>query len=199
MKLSIFQRNKSKSDEFLLKKFQENHDLEILGELYHRYIDMVMGLCLKYLKNVPDSEDAVMEIFELLIKRLPNHQVDNFKSWLYRVSGNYCLDLLRKQKRVDDKEKEFQLMQSQQSDRLIHEAMSSELDHDEVLLQTMESCIEQLNERQQLSVRLFYLEKKSYDDVAQQMGITWSQTRSFIQNGRRNLKKCMENSHGAAN
>jgi len=171
----------------------------VLGELYNRYIDMVMGLCMKYLQNVPDSEDAVMEIFEVLLKRLPNHDVDNFKSWLYKVSSNYCLDVLRKKKRISEKENDFQLMQFNERDRHLGEMMSEEIDLQEALLETMESCIEQLSLEQRKCVQMFYLDKKSYEEVSQSMNISWSQTRSFIQNGRRNLKKCMEKNHEAAN
>lgn len=199
MKLSIFQRNKAKSDEFLVDTFKKDQDIRVLGELYNRYIDMVMGLCLKYLHNVPDSEDAVMEIFEVLLKRLPNHDVENFKAWLYRVSSNYCLDVLRKKKRTSEKENEFQLMQSNNSERHTSEMFSDEIDEQEALLGTMETCIEQLSEEQRKCVRMFYLEKKSYEEVSNSMEISWSQTRSFIQNGRRNLKKCMEKNHETAN
>lgn len=198
MKISIFQRNKAKSDQQLLSLFKKDKDIAVLGELYNRYIDMVMGLSLKYLQNVHDSEDAVMEIFEVIVRRLPNHDVENFKSWLYKVSSNHCLDILRKKKRTSEKDKDIQLMQSSQKERLDNSWMSEEMDEKELLLNSMEDCIEQLDLKQQECVKMFYLEKKSYEVVSQTLEISWSQTRSFIQNGRRNLKKCMEKKHEAA-
>lgn len=198
MKFSIFQRNRSKTDEELLETFHADQDLEVLGELYNRYLSMVMGLSMKYLKNTTASEDAVMEVFEIIVKRLPNHKVENFKSWLYRVASNHCLDILRKQKRKTEKEIEAHRMYSDAQSRHIGIDWNEELDEKELLLTRMESCIDELVEQQRKCVQLFYIEKKNYEEVSSSLGITWSQTRSFIQNGRRNLKKCMEKKHESA-
>jgi len=198
MKFSLFSRNKSKSDEDLLALYKQDQDMEVLGELYNRYLEMSMGLCMKYLKHVEESEDAVMEIFEIIAKRLPNHDVENFKAWLYRVVSNHCLDILRKKKRISDKEIEHYRMQSEEDLRLDHTGLSEELTEKEVLLNIMEQCIEELKEQQRKSVQLFFIEKQTYEMVAQALGISWSQTRSAIQNGKRNLKKCMEKNHEPA-
>jgi len=198
MKLSIFKQHKSRTDQELLSLYMQDKNTEVLGILYHRYLDMMTGLCLKYLKNVPDAEDAVMEIFEVIVRRLPNHTVENFKSWIYKVGSNHCLDILRKQKRISEKEIEHYRMQSEESKRHSNAYMIEELDPQEVKLQIMEDCIDTLDNKQQRAIRMFYLQKKSYDDVAEALEITWSQTRSYIQNGRRNLKNCMEKKHERA-
>ena len=197
MKFSNFHQNKGTSDEELAKQYREDGDLAILGELYNRYLGMTMGLCMKFFKHVADSEDATMEIFEVVAKRLPNHEVENFKSWLYRVASNHCLDILRKRKRVNEKEIEALRVHSQEQVRPIDEHFG-ELDEKEILLQAMDDCIEELGEKQKACVKMFYLEKKNYEEVSSSLEISWSQTRSFIQNGRRNLKKCMEKKHESA-
>ena len=198
MKFSIFSRNKMKSDEALLALYKQDNDMEVLGELYNRYLEMSMGLCMKYLKHVQESEDAVMEVFEIIVKRLPNHDVENFKPWLYRVVSNHCLDILRRKKRISEKEIEVYRVQSEEGLRHESESFSGELNEKEVQLNAMENCIEELKEQQRKSVQLFFIEKQSYETVAKALGITWSQTRSAIQNGKRNLKKCMEKSHEPA-
>lgn len=184
----FFQRHTKTTDEELVKLFQKNESLEVLGELYNRYLEWVYGICMKYFKNVEDSQDASMEVYELLIKRLPGKDVENFKPWLYRVASNYCLDALRKKKSVKNKESEIQLMHSNESIRLDSDAYDIESE-----LTKMEDCLEILNSEQKQSVELFYLEKKSYDEVSRILNVSWSKTRSFIQNGRRNLKLCMDN------
>jgi len=192
MKFSIFNKNQNDSDEDLVKRFQKSGDIEILGELYNRYLELSMGLCMKYTKDKQVSEDLVMEIFELLVKRLPNHDVGNFKSWLYRVASNHCLDYLRKQKRVHEKDKEFEFMYSREINRLDNTYLNQEMNQEESLLKRMEICLEKLITEQKRCVDLFYLQGKSYKEVSSIMNISWSKTRSYIQNGRRNLKICME-------
>lgn len=198
MKFSIFQTNKSKSDEELAELFTKSGDMAIVGELYNRYLEMLLGVSLKYLKNTEESEDAVMEIFEIIVKRLPNHEVENFKAWLYRVASNHCLDILRKQKRTREKENELIHMYSSDTIRQEEGWMSEEIADNEALLSLMEKCIETLNSSQKETIKLFYLERKSYEEVAEKLDITWSQTRSYVQNGRRNIKKCMETTHEAS-
>jgi RNA polymerase sigma-70 factor (ECF subfamily) len=195
MSENLFLRNKIKTDEELAEMFRKDKDMEILGELFHRYMDMIMGLCMKYFKNTVDSEDAVMEIFEVLARRLPNHQVKHFKSWIYSLSSNHCLDILRKKKRDFSREGEKHLMYSMEVKRQYSDELIEEKSNQEKLLLSMEDCMKQLVDKQKQCVQLFYIDKMKYEEVSKALEITWSQTRSFIQNGRRNLKKCMENNH----
>lgn len=191
MKFSVFSKNKILSDTELLAKYRNTKNLELLGELYYRYFELVLGLSYKYFKNKEQSEDAVMEIFELLIKRIENHEVQNFKAWLYRLASNYCLDQLRKEKRAEKHRKNIVNMYSQQDSRHSIKDFDA-LDEKELNLQLLEHCLESLKENQRVTVRLFFLELKSYKEVAEQLQIDWNKTRSLIQNGKRNLKKCME-------
>ncbi len=61
---------KDDSDESFLKQYRLSGNLEVLGNLYSRYMHLVYGVCLKYLKNRDDAKDAVMQIFEKLISEL---------------------------------------------------------------------------------------------------------------------------------
>lgn len=148
---------------------------------------LIYGLCLKYLKDPVKSEDAVMQIFEELIKKLRVHQVDNFKAWLYTVARNHCLMELRKASKspVVSLEENF-----------VEKAEFLHLDDSEALqekdLTQMEACIDQLKENQKTCVKLFYLEQKCYKDIVDETGYTMNQVKSNIQNGRRNLKICMD-------
>jgi DNA-directed RNA polymerase specialized sigma24 family protein len=91
--------NNDSSDESLLKAYQASGDQAHLAALYMRYTDLVFGVCLKYLKERENAKDAVMSIYQELIKKLQTHNVDNFKSWLYVVAKNHCLMQLRKEKK----------------------------------------------------------------------------------------------------
>lgn len=171
----------------MLENFYRTGDLEVLGRLYEPYMYLIYGLCLKYLKDPVKSEDAVMQIFEELIKKLRVHRVDNFKGWLYTVARNYCLMELRKEDKNQTVSLEETFMENVEYPHLDDSEGMREQN-----LSKMESCIEQLKEEQRVCVKLFYLEQKCYKDIADKTGYSMKQVKSNIQNGRRNLKICMD-------
>jgi RNA polymerase sigma factor (sigma-70 family) len=185
MALSV-QHINSADDNSLLIAFQESLDQQVLATLFLRYNDLVFGTCMKYLKDEEASQDAVMDIYQELVQKLPQHKVDNFKSWLYVVTKNHCLMQLRKNKKTSTVEFDGQFMQSEDFSHL-----DNVLDKEQKL-QSLENCIEALHDEQKKSIQLFYLENKCYNEIADITGIEWNKVRSLIQNGRRNLKICME-------
>ncbi|HEX5154482.1 MAG TPA: sigma-70 family RNA polymerase sigma factor [Parafilimonas sp.] len=174
------------SDEALLKAFKENADQQLLAQLYLRYTDLVYGVCMKYLKDGEAAKDAVMNIYQELLTKLQTHEVENFKSWLYVVAKNHCLMQLRNEKKMIMVEFTPAVMQSEDFTHL-----DSVLEKEKEL-KKLESCIENLPDEQQQSIRLFYLENKCYNEIVDSTGFEWNKVRSLIQNGRRNLKICME-------
>lgn len=183
------------TDAELIVLYKQTGDLKSLGELYQRYMDLVYGVCLKYFKEPEKSKDAVMQIFEELVLKLKKYQVENFRSWLYQLAKNYCLMQLRTPKNIRTVEIPESLVQSEENVHLngvLSEWTSSE--EKEENFQRLEYCLTTLSEDQRKAVRLFYLEGKCYNEIVELMGQEWKQVRSFIQNGRRNLKICMEKS-----
>ena len=174
------------SDTELVAEYQRTNDLAVLGDLYNRYMDLVYGACLKYLKNPDDAQDSVMAIFEELISKLQKHQVENFKSWLYTLAKNHCLMKLRTAKKTGTVKIADELMQSEEN---LH--LQDVLDREENFKQ-LEYCMGQLVTDQRRVIDLFYLQGKCYNEIAAETGLEWSNVRSYIQNGRRNLKLCME-------
>lgn len=177
---------KNFSDEELISKYQQTESLEIVGELYNRYTSLTYGVCMKYLKHREESRDAVMQIFEKLITTLKTHQVAQFKGWLYITARNHCLMQLRARKGKNFEEISPFLMESE-GDVHLQEGPETELN-----LRKLERCIDQLADEQQKCVRLFYLEQKCYKEIADLTGYDLNQVKSYIQNGKRNLKICME-------
>lgn len=177
---------RSSSDDELLRRYQDIGDMHALGSLYERYIELVFGVCLKYLKDAAASEDATMDVFAQLVDKLKTHEVSNFKSWLYVVVKNHCLQVLRRQKAILTEDYEAGLVQS--ADMMHPE--------DETLWQHRENglreCMDGLPAKQKRTVELFYFESKSYAEIAVILDVKKDKVRSFIQNGRRNLKICME-------
>ncbi len=182
--------NHQKSDEELVKLYQQEGDLEVLGNLYQRYTGLVFGVCLKYLKNEADSQDAVMQIFEKLIESLKKHEVSNFKSWLHVLTKNHCLMWLRSQKnRHMNDIQEINLDNNVEFRYELHPNHSNDLEKD---LNKLRIAINELPEGQKQCIEQFYLDQKCYKDIVEATGFDLKKVKSYIQNGRRNLKIHME-------
>lgn len=176
-------------DNELIDRFRYSHDNQYVGELYKRYAHLVLGLCIKYFEDVDVAKDATMSIFELLLHELKRHHIDHFKSWLYTVSKNYCLQELRKKKSRNKKEDLFK--------DFLQDTMENELDmhpkeEKEMLLVKMEKLIPTLKNNQRLCLKMFYLEGKTYADISNELNFSLKEVKSHIQNGKRNLKIKMQ-------
>ncbi len=175
------------TDAELLQNFYEDHDNKWLGILLPRYTLLLLGVCMKYLKNEEEARDCVQQIFLKVINELRKYKVDYFKSWIYMIAKNHCLMKLR-----DQKNKIVELNEGT-TVALNFETDKISLVEKDKLLQKLETAINKLNPDQQQCVKLFYLEKKSYSEVAEITGFTMLQVKSYLQNGKRNLKLLMEN------
>jgi RNA polymerase sigma factor (sigma-70 family) len=174
------------SDQDLVIRYKNEGDLQVLAQLYGRYMELVYGVCQKYLKDSELSKDAVMNIFEELVKKLRTHDVDNFRSWLYVLARNHCLMQLRTPRNLKTIELNPAIMQSEEN---VH--LNGVMEKEESL-KLMEECLETLPAEQKQSLELFYLQNKCYNEISELTGLDWNKVRSHIQNGRRNMKICME-------
>ncbi len=171
----------------LLQYYKQTGNLDTLGKLYAPYMSLLYGVCYKYLEDAEQSQDAVMQIFDELIDKLRIYEVDNFKSWLYVYARNYCLMQLRRSKQVTKLDIEDNLYEAELKMSREEEKKWGEQDFDK-----LESCMSTLNREQEACIRMFYLEQKCYKDIADETGYDMAKVKSYIQNGRRNLKICME-------
>ena len=175
------------TDAELLQNFYKDHDNKWLGILLPRYTLLLLGVCMKYLKNEEDARDCVQQIFLKVINELRKYKVDYFKSWIYMIARNHCLMRLRDNKNMTVELFEHSSAASHaETDKNIH------IEKDE-LFQRMEAALNKLNPEQKLCVKLFYLQKKSYSEVAEITGFSMMQVKSHLQNGKRNLKLLLEN------
>lgn len=170
------------SDEELLVAFAEKEELEILSTLYARYLTQVTGVCLKYLRAEDAAKDAVMEIFEELTEKVSRYEIKNFKSWLYTYSKNFCLMQLRKEKRNP----ESQSLEDTFVEKGTFEHPLIEEENQKVKF--LPEALAQLSEEQKRCVELFFFEEKSYQEIEQITGFPLKKVKSYLQNGKRNLK-----------
>ena len=170
----------------LIEEFKKTEELEVLGRLYQPYMSLVYGVCLKYMKNRDESQDMVMQIFEKLIRSVKEHEIANFRSWLYVIAKNQCLMALRSSKGKHFEEISPLIMES---DTAWHLEEERSLEND---LSKLEKCINKLGDEQKACVQLFFLQQKCYNEITDITGYDFKKVKSHIQNGKRNLKICME-------
>ncbi|HXH17839.1 MAG TPA: sigma-70 family RNA polymerase sigma factor [Chitinophagales bacterium] len=184
------------SDGELVQKYRNSGDLVYIGELYQRYTHLVFGVCMKYLHNVEESKDAAMEVFEKIMQELKRHEVENFKPWLYFVARNHCLMKLRRQSSLYEHKAGFTRFYKDfmEFEDLSH-LLNGKADEEQVM-EFLRNGIEELKEEQRHCIVLFYFENKSYEEIAQHTGYSMMQVKSFLQNGKRNLKIYMQHRYG---
>lgn len=175
------------SDQELLERFNQDRNNEWLGILLQRYTLLLLGVCMKYLKNEEEAKDSVQQIFLKVIQELHKYRVEYFKSWLYMVAKNHCLMKLRDRQGKIPGEINDRLMATPDEDE-----QKELIKENEYTLDLMESSLDELNNEQRQCVTLFYLEKKSYQDISELTGYTMMQVKSHIQNGKRNLRILIE-------
>ncbi len=182
---------KELTDQELLDQFYADHDNEWLGILLQRYTLLLLGVCMKYLKNEDEAKDSVQQVFLKVIQELHKYKVEYFKSWLYMVAKNHCLMRLREKQgkitaEINDK---LTAHPQEETDRQL-------LLNNDKTLDMMEEALKELNPEQRQCVTLFYLEKKSYQEISDTTGYSLLQVKSYIQNGKRNLKIMIEKKLG---
>ncbi len=174
------------TDEELLKRYCDSGELVYFVEAYKRYMPLVYGVALKYLKRPEDAQDAVMQLFEELVVKIKEVEIQSFKAWLYTCIRNNCLMEIRKRSKnlsvsLDDSFMEF-------CDDF-HLTVVSESGNRE---ESLRECVESLPEKQRISVKYFFFNELSYKEVEERTGFSLKMVKSFIQNGKRNLKLCLE-------
>lgn len=182
----IVQNHQHTTDQELLEKYYTDRNNKWLGILLERYTLLLFGVCMKYLKNEEKARDSVQQIFLKIITELEKYRVEYFKSWIYMVAKNHCLMQLRDKpgkRMVEFNEKYSEIDQQTDPGRYVKE---------EKMYGLLEASLKDLSDEQKQCVILFYLEKKSYQQISDQTGYNLMQVKSYIQNGKRNLKILIE-------
>jgi len=175
------------TDEELLQRYKADGNSSYIGQLFDRYALLLLGMCMKYLKNEEDARDSVQQVFLKVLSDVNRHEIQYFRAWIYQVAKNHCLMQLRKKHTRYQEE----IAEKHMPDTAALEDTSTFKEKDQ-LLENMEHALEQLNMEQRTCVRLFYLDKLSYQQISGQTGYTLLQVKSYIQNGKRNLKQLIE-------
>ena len=178
------------SDSNLVSEYKKNQNQEVISELYLRYQHLIKGTALKYTNDIHLAEDCTSLVYEIICKDVLKYEVKHFKSWLYIVTKNTCLSHYRKnqtqKKHINQFSNESDFMEFQENEDLNNRILK------EGHLNKLENCLEKLKNDQKESIRLFYLKGLTYQEIDQKVSWGIKKVKSYIQNGKRNLKICME-------
>ncbi|MEM1318756.1 MAG: sigma-70 family RNA polymerase sigma factor [Bacteroidota bacterium] len=179
------------TDESLIAQYQSSGNTQYIDELYHRYVHLVYGTCLKHLKDKDESKDVTMVVFGKLVEKLRKENVQSFNHWLYSLSCNECKEYLRKRQRVA-KANAYWTAEQEQELRIdmVEEEEVSTL-QEEQAAERVQAAIRQLGRQQQECVRLFFFENKSYKEIARLTSYSVAEVKSYLQNGKRKLKRLL--------
>ena len=193
MFLKRFLKPKPTLDSDYVAAYRATGDLAVLGELYERHMELVYAVCYNYLRDEDEAKDAVMNLFEQLVVDLRKHNVQQFQPWLHTVARNYCLMQLRKNQAHPAVQLTTTITDSEPDDAPVSVIITDESDTLDLEqdLTRLEACLQTLPTEQRTCLTLFYLEQKSYADVADLTGYDLKHVKSYLQNGRRMLKLCL--------
>lgn len=190
MNFNLFRSPKKLSDEELIQRYKKSGKPFLIGELYSRYSQLIASVCLKYLHQTENAEDAAMDVFEIMESDLKKYEVKNISNWLFTISKNHCLKLKRQNSKM-------------LSNELTEDSIGSFMENDdfdslsdkeqlEIDLNRLEKSLSQLNNEQRTCIQLFYIDKKSYAEIVEITGYEMKKVKSHIQNGKRKLKILIE-------
>lgn len=190
MLLNLFSRKNiaNLTDQNLILEIQKKHHKLALAELYKRYAHLMFGVALKYLKNPPEAEDIVMTIFEKLEMKIQKSNIKHLNNWLYTITKNECLMKLRKKNQLTSNFESIMILTPDESAENLEEYLLNEKKY-----QILDQAIQQLKPNQKICIELFYLKNKCYNQIATQTGFELKKVKSYIQNGKRNLKILLKN------
>lgn len=182
----LFKKKEYNSDEELLQHYKKSGNKEVFADLFKKHVSVVYGTCLFYLQDKDEAQDATMQLFEKLMLDINNREINNFKGWLSFVVRNHCISLIRKNKSQTRNIKDYYEFEYEAPDYGEEEKINNL--SDDTLLENMKLCLPKLKENQRICIELFYLKNKSYQDIANETSFSLNEIKSYIQNGKRNLK-----------
>lgn len=182
---------KKLNDADLISRYKTCDDKQAVGELYKRYMHLVLGMCIHYFKDKEYAKDMVVQIFEKLFTELKKREIENFRIWLCFVTRNYCISELRRQQTQLTREIQYQKEVYPEPVETIDDIALKQEDR----IEKLEKALTVLNPFQRKCIEMFYLKNMSYNEIVELTGFSANEVKSHIQNGKRNLKLFISNSH----
>jgi RNA polymerase sigma-70 factor (ECF subfamily) len=153
---------------------------ENFGELYEQHHPEIFRFCRRILRNYDNAEDAAEATFVKAYFHLEKFDPmkASFRTWIFRIAGNECLDRIRKWK-----------------DQPLDETVPSEnnlTDESQDIQRIVNECLDRLEEGERAPFVLYHLEGFTYEEIAGIMKTSLSTARNRVKSAERNMKACLE-------
>ena len=170
-------------------------DAEAWGELYRDYAPAIFRFCRRAMPTREDAEDATMEIFMKLKKKLSQYDTTrSFSAWLYKVAANHCWDILRRRRIRQDKETEdvesvpLEHPEPSQLEKLIEQRSGEEV----------RKALEKMGARARMALVMRYYSDMSYDEIADALGVRRAFVGVVLLRARHELRQALEGNTAVA-
>lgn len=172
-------------DEQRVQRFLSG-DQEAFREIVDVYKAYVFAIILNFVKQQDEAENVAQEVFMQIYRSLPQYRFQSFKSWIGKIATTKAIDWQRKQAKLSREEPRMDLL----------EIIGTGGTHtpEEILLQeekqkrVWEVCRE-LPAAYRRTIIKFYLEGKSYQQIAQEEGTTVKTVESRLYRARSIFKE----------
>lgn len=177
--------------ELLVQRAKEN-DLAAFEEIIKLYEKKVYNLALRYMKNHDDALDVAQEVFIQVYNNLSMFRGEaQFSTWIYRITYNSCVDMLRKQTKtkkniaisIDDEK----FYETQKDKQLLEEEYEKKETLEFVL-----KAIDTLPKEQRDVVILRYIKDLSYAQIGEILDIAEGTVKSRLNRARWRIKEIVK-------
>lgn len=184
---------KELKDEELAKKIKENDHIA-LGEIINRYQNKLLFYITKIIRDNDDAQDVVQQTFLKVYENIQSFDEERkFSSWIYRISHNLAINLIKKNKRLTSVEAHT-LDWLDDHYREVEDFIAKE--DREKLSQEMVGLLDYLRVEYKEIILLYYFEEKSYEEISDILRIPESTVGVWLRRARSKLKILVEKQHG---
>jgi RNA polymerase sigma factor (sigma-70 family) len=169
-----------------IENYLKTGDKQYWGRIFEKYKKQIFVRCLRILNNSEDARDLTSEAFIKAFENIQNFDLKrSFFPWLYQLTTNLCIDHIRRKKLIQFNQIEDQVISENPEDVIVNLERKELGNH-------IKQAIRKLKRPQKRCFCLFYIQQKSYKEIAELTGYSFNEVRSYIQNGRRKFKSIME-------
>lgn len=161
----------------LIKKAISNNR-EAQKQLFEQYSPKMLGVCRQYVKDLHHAEDLLLQGFLKVFTNLHKFKHEgSFEGWIRRIMVNNCISYLRKKNRIDLSDEDY----------LFNDSATESLESTTV--EDIQKLIDQLPEGYKMVFNLFAIEGYKHSEIAQQLNISESTSKSQLFKARKMLQE----------
>jgi len=151
--------------------------------LYKELSAKIYGICLRYVKNIPDAQDSLQETFIKIFKNIGKYKAQegaSFDSWACRIAVNTSIRMISKKNPLSES---FEVNEEISPDKSENNGISDLIDNDWLTL------INRLPEAKRIVFNLHVVEGYSHDEIAEMLNISAGTSKSQLSKAKQILRE----------